>query len=36
MAILFDLDGTLVDTADDIISAINNLCLELRITYTNS
>lgn len=29
MAILFDLDGTLVDTADDIISAINNLCVEL-------
>lgn len=29
MAILFDLDGTLVDTANDIISSINNLCLEL-------
>lgn len=29
MAIFFDLDGTLVDTADDIIGAINNLCLEL-------
>ncbi len=31
MAILFDLDGTLVDTADDIISAVNNLCLELNM-----
>jgi len=29
MAIFFDLDGTLVDTCDDIILAINNLCLEL-------
>lgn len=28
MAILFDLDGTLVDTAGDILAAINNLCIE--------
>lgn len=29
MAIFFDLDGTLVDTCNDIIGAINNLCKEL-------
>lgn len=29
MAVFFDLDGTLVDTSQDIILAINNLCLEL-------
>lgn len=29
MGILFDLDGTLVDTAGDIIESINNLCKEL-------
>lgn len=29
MGILFDLDGTLVDTAGDILEAINNLCIEL-------
>ena len=29
MAIFFDLDGTLVDTCQDIIIAINNLCREL-------
>jgi N-acetyl-D-muramate 6-phosphate phosphatase len=29
MAILFDLDGTLIDSAQDIINAINDLCKEL-------
>ena len=29
MAILFDLDGTLIDTANDIIWAVNALCVEL-------
>ena len=29
MAVLFDLDGTLIDTANDIIWAINVLCVEL-------
>jgi len=29
MAILFDLDGTLIDTADDLINTTNNLCAEL-------
>lgn len=31
MAIFFDLDGTLVDTVDDIITALNNLCSELNL-----
>lgn len=29
MAVFFDLDGTLVDTCQDIVLAINNLCREL-------
>lgn len=29
MVILFDLDGTLVDTANDIVDAVNDLCIEL-------
>ena len=35
MAILFDLDGTLIDTANDIIWAVNALCVELNKPLTD-